>query len=149
MAVFLMSIKPWFGEDILKGTKKFELRRFVGGQIRPGDAVYLYFSSPVRAIMGKFTVGSVCVAPVVQLRELVSKLGEIGVGEEDWMYVTGSRLAMIIEVREPQPCARPIDPKSLGLKPPLSYYRLSKTASILVEQCGRPNSYYNTNNLKG
>jgi Uncharacterized conserved protein len=46
MELVLMSIKPGFGDAILDGRKRAELRRMVNGPITPGDLVVLYLSSP-------------------------------------------------------------------------------------------------------
>lgn len=126
---FMMSIRPKFGEQILGGRKRYELRRMVAGLIEPGDLIYLYFSRPVSAVVGLFSAGVVYVAPPENLEKIAELLGDVGLGEEDWLYVRGARCAMLIEVRSPSRCARPLKLAELGLRPPPSYMRLSPSAA--------------------
>jgi predicted transcriptional regulator len=59
----LMSIRPVYVEQVLAGTKTVELRR-VRPKISVGQVVLVYASSPVKAIVGWCTVGSIeCGAP--------------------------------------------------------------------------------------
>ncbi|PPF41868.1 hypothetical protein C5B85_18275 [Pseudoclavibacter sp. AY1F1] len=48
-----MSIRPKFAESILNGTKTYELRRRFP-DLERGTVVYLYASSPVKAVLGSF-----------------------------------------------------------------------------------------------
>jgi Uncharacterized conserved protein len=126
MGAFLMSIKPKFGEEILAGVKRYELRRLAGPLVEPGDVVFLYFTRPVAAVAGYFTAGVVFLAPVENLPRLLAELGDVGVGEEDMKYAEGARLVMLIQVKDPVRCARPVRPGEAGLRPPPSYRRVDK-----------------------
>ena len=66
--VFLLSIKPKYGYAILDGKKKFELRKCIGKPINTGDLVVMYFSTPVKAIMGYFIAGKVIIEEFVEIR---------------------------------------------------------------------------------
>ncbi len=50
--MILLSVKPIHLEKILNGLKIIELRRRVGVQFQPNTKIYLYASSPVKAIVG-------------------------------------------------------------------------------------------------
>lgn len=50
----LLSIKPEFAFDIFRGTKKFEYRRIIFKE--PVDRIVVYASSPVKMVIGEFTV---------------------------------------------------------------------------------------------
>lgn len=50
----LMSIKPQFVEEIVKGIKTFEFRKAVFK--RPVDKVVVYASKPVGLVIGEFTI---------------------------------------------------------------------------------------------
>ncbi|MEZ0318992.1 MAG: hypothetical protein ABWK05_03230 [Pyrobaculum sp.] len=117
-----MSIKPRFGEEILAGVKKFELRRLFS-LVEPGSLVFLYFTKPVGAVVGRFRAGVVFVVPVGNLGRLLS---ELGVGEEDLRYAPGGGYVLLIEVREPRRCKKAVSLGELGVRPPRSYLRLER-----------------------
>jgi len=55
----LMSIRPQYAKKIFDGTKKVELRRVKPKSLQSGDLIFVYVSSPVKALMGAFTVSSI------------------------------------------------------------------------------------------
>lgn len=55
----LMSIRPEYAEKIFNGIKKVELRRVKPKNLETGDLVFVYVSSPVKSLMGAFSVLSV------------------------------------------------------------------------------------------
>ncbi len=139
MKIILLSIKPKYGYAILEGRKKYELRKCVNVVIEPGDLIIMYFSSPVKAILGYFKAGKVYVTSPQQLRKILSELGDIGVDEEDLTYVEGFNKVMAIEVVEPRRCREvPLEKlRKLGLNPPVSYVRLKdEKARIILKECG-------------
>lgn len=129
MELVLMSIKPRFGEEILSGYKRIELRRRVA-PLEEGDRVILYFSSPVRAICGEFKAGRVVVGSVEEVRRFVESYPSPGVSDVDWGYVEGGvRPAMAVEVLEPRRYGRPLTLGEVrarvpGFRPPMSYRRV-------------------------
>jgi predicted transcriptional regulator len=136
VAFYLMSIKPKFGEEILAGVKKYELRRLAGPLIEPGDHIFLYFTRPVAAVAGHFVAGVVFLAPVENLPRLLKELGDVGIGEEDLKYVEGARYAMLIEAKNRARCAKLVKPADVGLRPPPSYRRIDKrSADKLLAMC--------------
>ncbi len=139
MKIILLSIKPKYGYAILEGKKKYELRKCVNVVIEPGDLIIMYFSSPVKAILGYFKAGKVYVTSPQQLRRILAELGNIGVDEEDLTYVEGFSKVMAIEVVEPRKCREvPLEKlRKLGLNPPVSYVRLKdEKAKIILRECG-------------
>lgn len=62
----LLSIRPRFAESILNGSKTYELRRRFPN-LQPGTTVYLYASSPTKAIVGSFISADVLFASVIEL----------------------------------------------------------------------------------
>jgi len=51
-------------------------------------------------------------------------------------YVEGARYAMLIQVKTPTRCARPVKPAEAGLRPPPSYIRIDRrTADKLLALC--------------
>ncbi len=138
MRVILLSIKPKYGYAILEGRKKFELRKCVNVRILPGDLVIMYFSSPVKAVVGYFKAGRVFLASPEEIRRLIVRFGDVGVDDEDFSYIDGFRKVMAIEVLEPSRCREvPLSRlRELNLRPPISYIALSEdVAQILLKEC--------------
>ncbi|NPA23634.1 MAG: hypothetical protein GXO23_05010 [Crenarchaeota archaeon] len=139
MRVILLSIKPKYGYAILEGKKKYELRKCVNAVIRPGDVVLMYFSSPVKAILGCFRAGKVYVASPEEIERIVRSLGDVGVDDEDLSYIRGFRKVMAIEVKDPRPCRKVSLERlrELNIRPPISYQPLTDdVAKILLKECG-------------
>jgi predicted transcriptional regulator len=146
MELVLMSIKPGFGDAILDGRKRAELRRMVNGPITPGDLVVLYLSSPRKAIEGFFKAKRVYIGRRSELMRIADGLGDLGLREGDWGYVDEDREGMMIIVDEPRRCPRPITLDQLmgmvkGFKPPLSYIRLRPNDDlywVIFKRCLEP-----------
>ena len=59
----LLSVKPEYVQRIFAGTKKFEYRRMIFKE-KEVKTVVVYASSPVRKVVGEFTIGRIiCKAP--------------------------------------------------------------------------------------
>ncbi len=121
-----MSIKPKFAYQIFTGKKKFELRRYVGVDIKEGSKIILYVSGNVRAIMGEFTVGRVIKGSALYVWNKALEYGDVGLDEDDWPYIKGSKIALAIEVREPKVYRRSLILSEIrkiipNFMPPLSY----------------------------
>ncbi len=128
MAVYLLSIKPWFAEQIYKGVKKYELRRKVGG-LKPNSYLIIYESAPVKAVTGVVKVGNIKVLSPREVEALVLAGKLEGCSEEDLKYVTGHRPVLVIEIVEHMKLKRALKLEELrtianGFKPPLSYIRV-------------------------
>lgn len=135
--VFLLSIKPKYGYAILGGKKKFELRKCIGKPISTGNLIVMYFSTPVKAIMGYFIAGKVLIKKPEELKKELVNYEELGIDDEDWSYILGYHKAMAIEVVNPTKC-KPItldELRKLGIKPPISYMKLKpEQAKILLKK---------------
>lgn len=55
----LMSVRPQYAEKIFDRTKTVELRRIKPKFLQEDDLILVYVSSPVKSLMGAFTVSSV------------------------------------------------------------------------------------------
>ncbi len=55
----LMSIRPQYANMIFSGAKTVELRRVKPKLLAEGDLIFVYVSSPVKSLVGAFTVSSV------------------------------------------------------------------------------------------
>ncbi|MHA1812007.1 MAG: ASCH domain-containing protein [Candidatus Thorarchaeota archaeon] len=67
----LLSVQPRYAERILDGEKTVELRK-VRPNVKPGDAVILYVSSPIKEIKAVATVEEVTSAHPNQLWERIA-----------------------------------------------------------------------------
>ena len=128
MAIYLLSIKPQFAEQIYKGVKKYELRRKVGN-LKPYSDIIIYESAPVKAVTGVIKIGNIRVLPSGKVKALVLA-GELeGCGKEDLKYVVGKKPILVIEIIEYRKLRRKLGLEELkaiidGFKPPLSYIRI-------------------------
>lgn len=72
----LLSIKPEFAEKIFDGTKKYEYRKCVFK--RPGiEKVVVYVSSPIKKVLGEFTIDDVLEDGVESVWEKTSQFSGI------------------------------------------------------------------------
>jgi len=85
----LLSIHPRHAEKILDGTKTVELRRVLP-RIGKGDLVFVYASSPVKALIGAFKVDRVVTDRPRQLWEIVQEKAGITRKEFDTYYAGAS-----------------------------------------------------------
>jgi len=128
--LYLASIKPKYAYRIFTGTKKFELRRWIG--IRPieNSTIVVYASGSVKAIIGEFKVGRVLFAKPSDIWDMLSTLGNTGVGVEDYQYIKGAKKALAIEVVNPILYIKPITLDEIRniiprFTPPMSFRELS------------------------
>ncbi|RLF25068.1 MAG: DNA-binding protein [Thermoprotei archaeon] len=135
MLALLLSIRPIFADQILKGTKKFELRR---GHIRilPRTRIILYSSHPVKAIVGEFRAGRVFVGSLGAIWNHLRRIEDSGISELDWPYVKGSRIITAIEVVAPLRYKTPLTLNLIrsyipNFRPPQSYKWLRKNDPLL------------------
>jgi predicted transcriptional regulator len=128
---YLISIRPKYAYRIFAGTKKFELRRWFGITPTPGSRLIVYASGGVKAIIGEFRAGRIYSGSPRDVESFLEKLGDTGVGREDYTYISGARRAMAIEVKDPRLYAKPIRLSELrtilpGFNPPQSFRRLDE-----------------------
>ncbi len=124
--LYLISIKPHYAYQIFRGTKKYELRRGVSGQIPEGAVMIVYASGHVRAIIGEFRVGRVIHGNASEVWDHVVRDRSSGIGGDAWRYIRGSSRAMALEVLEPRMYPRRVTLEEIrriipGWNPPLSY----------------------------
>ncbi len=127
--IFLMSIRPKYAEAIFRGRKRYELRKLSGlPPIPEGSVIVVYSSGKVKKIIGEFRVGRVIIDVPERLWPVVSRPG-LGIGQDAYAYIRGSKRAMALEVRDPRLYPRPVSLEEIrriipGWMPPFSYKRL-------------------------
>jgi predicted transcriptional regulator len=90
--------------------------------VRSGDLVIVYETSPTSMVVGQFTVGRVIIGPPSEL----AAYAETGVVERVSAYLIGARMATAIEALNPTrfETAISLDSFSPGLRAPQSYFFL-------------------------
>jgi predicted transcriptional regulator len=117
----LLSIKPKYIEKIKEGIKKYEFRKETFKK-RHSNEVFVYSSSPVQKIIGKFKIGKILEDSPERLWEQLSDCA--GIEEKDFFeYFHGKTKGFAIEITDFIVFETPIDPKILdpNFVPPQSY----------------------------
>lgn len=109
--IILISIKPKYVEKILKGEKTVEFRRRKSS-IKKGDQVFIYSSSPQKALVGKFIVNEVISDTVENLWNLKGEEGCISY-EEFVKYYDGINLGYCLTFKTVTFFSIPIKLKTL------------------------------------
>jgi len=119
-----LSIKPEFAEKILSGEKRFEFRRVMPK--REVQHVVVYASSPVRRLVGEFTVRRIVTASPSKLWRLTRSHAGISKGYFDDYFRDRSE-AHAFEIGEVRLYERPLDPRKMSpaFRAPQSFVYLS------------------------
>lgn len=125
--VYLMSFKPLFAFQVVRGEKGYELRR--RASIEEGARILVYASSPVKAIVGEFKAGRVKRASPGEVEEFVLSGALKGCDERDLPYVRGKSWVAIIEVTSPIKYTSHLSLERIReiapwFRPPISFYEL-------------------------
>lgn len=121
----ILSIKPKYCDEILKGTKKYEFRR--KSFSRNTRLVYMYSTAPIGKIVGTFEVKRIYADTPKMLWAKYKDAA--GIGETEFFdYFEGLKSGFAIEVKNVQSCKPPFDPRLLmpNFEPPQSYLYLPK-----------------------
>lgn len=92
----IISLKPCYADLLFEGLKKVELRRRIASELTDRD-VFIYVSSPVRALRGGFRVGQVWEGTPDAVWPKVSQLANLDRREFD-AYFQGQAVAFALEV---------------------------------------------------
>jgi len=103
----LLSIKPEFAERIFDGSKRYEFRRvlFCSDSV---TTVVVYASSPVKRVIGEFTVGGILRLKKQVLWERTKNHAGIGKRYFD-LYFAGRCTAFAIKVSCPERYPVPVE----------------------------------------
>ena len=104
----LLSIKPKYANQIIKGNKKYEFRKSLFKN-RDLEMVYIYSSSPVKRIVGAFSIKKIIEKHPEQLWNEYKDFS--GVEEADFFsYFRGKEKGFAIEIGDVE-VFDPINPK--------------------------------------
>lgn len=117
----ILSIKPKYCEDIKKGKKKYEFRKRISKSWNQAEKVFMYSTSPVKKIVGTFTVDTI-------IEDIPDKLwknfeSSSGLCEKEFFeYFGTSKKGYAIRIKNVL-MFNPVDPKVFipSFVPPQSY----------------------------
>jgi len=116
----LLSIKPKYVEEIIRGNKKYEFRKIIFKE--DATRVFIYSSSPVKRIVGVFFIGEITRDTPQNLWAEFRDLS--GIDEQEFFnYFTGKDEGYAIEIDDLKILDYPIDPKEhlSDFTPPQSF----------------------------
>ncbi len=122
----ILTIKPKYANLIIHGSKRFELRK-KKLPVTSDSYVYLYSSSPTKAIVARFRVGKVVSGSLKDVWQTIK--AESGITFDEYMaYYIGKRKAFAIEITELHVYDEPFDPSEriANFHPPQSYARVRR-----------------------
>jgi predicted transcriptional regulator len=114
-SAILLSIKPRFVEMIFDGSKSVELRRVKPKYIGKGSLVLIYSSSPVKSIVGVFSVDFVVQDCVDRLWEMVKNKSGLTFREYN-RYFDGAKIGSGIFINERWKLPNPVSLDSMREK---------------------------------
>ena len=125
----LLSIKPKYVEEIRNGNKLYEFRKSLFKHRDDLNLVYIYSSSPVKKIIGAFTIGDVVKGCP---EDLWIKFKDVsGIEKEEFFkYFADKENGFAIKIEELDIFDKPIDPFTVlpDFKPPQSFYYIDEGA---------------------
>jgi predicted transcriptional regulator len=132
----VMSIRPEYADKIMAGQKTIELRRRIPKSMRPGQTLFIYASSPQKALVGAAIVTDVKCLPVSRLWQQYAQ--SACVQEETFRrYFCGMDegfgllLSQVVRFKSPIPVAELRD--RFGFFPPQSYRYVRDFFTDLVD----------------
>jgi len=136
MNAILLSVRPIFARALLAGTKTAEVRRRFPQQ-PAGTTLYLYSSTPDRAVLGTIRLGSIDRPSAEDVWNLYKN--EIQIDEGDLAtYLSQAASAAILLVTDPNPWEYPVPLESLrknvAVEPPQSFRYLNREHILALEE---------------
>jgi len=127
----LLSIRTRFAKLIFDGTKLVELRR-LHPKIGPGDLVFIYVPSPVKALQGAFEVKEVVSGSPESIWSRFGPKTGLSKAEFD-AYYQGKKLACAILIKRSWEFKNPVRLEKLrkdrkGFSPPQSHHYICPVA---------------------
>ena len=117
----LLSIRPKYIEEIIKGNKRYEFRKSIFK--KDVDKVWIYATSPTKKIVGTFVIGEITKDTPDNLWNKFNGLS--GLTEQEFFdYFSGIKEGFAIELKSLKLFKVPIDPKVVfpDFIPPQSFH---------------------------
>lgn len=120
----VLSVRPLYSDKIFEGKKTVELRRRFPLSAPRGTVVYIYSTSPIRAMVGSTEIESVSKLPIKEIWEKFGKRAQISKPDFD-KYFEGLADGFALAISNARTFSRPIDLAELrdrfGFEPPQSF----------------------------
>jgi predicted transcriptional regulator len=116
----LLSIKPEYVQEIIKGNKKFEYRKRIFK--KDVESVIIYCTMPVGKIIGEFTIEKIINDSPKEIWNQTSSYS--GISKDSFLdYFSGRNAGFAIKIKEFIKYDEPINPKEIdnGFIAPQSY----------------------------
>lgn len=131
----ILSIKPCFSDQIYLQNKPLELRKKIGKYFEMDRKIYIYTSSPIKAITGTAEIDSVERLPVAYIKENYLELACIKEHDFNQYYSTHNEGAVIwlknvIQFKKPICLA---ELRCYGFTPPQSFSYLKGELRTFLE----------------
>lgn len=141
MNKILISVKPKYIKEILIGKKIIELRKRVGKSFLPDSEIYLYSSSPVKALVGKAHIKCVEKIDMHSVNERKPYILHAAcITESDFdAYFKGSEFVFLIYLRDVSVFKKPLildELRGSGFIPPQSFCYVNDKLGFLLEERG-------------
>ena len=123
----LLSIRPKYIEEIIKGNKRYEFRKYIFK--KDVDKVWIYATSPTKKIVGTFVIGEITKDTPDNLWNKFNGLS--GLNEQEFFdYFSEIKVGFAIELKYLKLFKVPIDPKVVfpDFIPPQSFYYFDDTS---------------------
>lgn len=138
MDKILISIKPMYMENIMLGKKTIELRKRVGKFFLPKNEIYMYSSTPVKALVAKAYIKKI---DKMEITRLGNKKHEIlqhaCINEKEFDgYFSGVSFCYLIHLENINELKNPVplkEMKRFGLYPPQSFCYLNDDMMEIME----------------
>lgn len=134
----IISIHPHYSEKILEGKKTVELRRRFPISTAKGTKIYIYSTSPVRAIVGCAEISEIIKLPIQNIWKKYSKSAFIK--KQDFeTYFEGLTEGFVLELTNAQTFENPMNLKELreqfNFTPPQSFiYAKQEVRRALMDE---------------
>ena len=126
-SIVMMSIKPEYAAQILAGVKKYEFRRrLFRSDVR---VVEIYSTSPVKRVVGNFTVKAIHKGSPVQIWNMCAAAGGIN-RDSFFRYFAGSNIAYAIEVELVEVYRSPRFISDYNMAPPQSFCYINHKGTL-------------------
>jgi len=134
----LLSIKPIYMAEILKGNKIIELRKKIGKDFLPETKIYLYASSPVKSLVGTATLKNIQKLAVEQaLHKKYDIFNTACISQKDFNeYFASCEFCYFLYLQRVEQYKIPINLislRKLGVTPPQSFCYLNEEQTKKID----------------
>lgn len=135
--MLLLSVHPYFVEEVLTGRKTVELRKRAP-KCQPGDWIAVYSTTPEKQLVGLVEIESITIGEPKRLWHIIG--AKSGVTHLQYnQYFADARLAVGIAIGNPKRLEKPVSLDVLrkewpGFHPPQSFIYLSENQAKFVVQ---------------